>query len=1083
MKKHLFSIFTVLAFCLISCSNGSNPVEPPHEHTFSEAWNFDDTYHWHDSTCGHDAVSGKGMHNFGDWIIEEDATEYKEGSKYKLCSVCSYRKYEKIDFLEHTHKPGEPVEENKIDATCTKDGSYDLVIRCKECHEIISSEHMIIKALDHDYQLTHTEPATYEHDGELTYTCSRCGNSYTTKGDDKLVHHYSSEWSIDYQKGTHYHACTDRGYENERSDEAPHEFFDVVTSPTHLEGGYTTHTCKVCGYSYTDTITDRVPYVVTFNLNGGTSTKLVARQEVFNFKQIYFVFDCKKDEYSFRGWSYKDEQVFDETGKQLKTIEMEDNMVFTAIFRQAAYVKITTNMSQAGEIKGAGEYPYNSYVDLSVTPYQGYVFAGWYYQGTLLSNYLSYRYLMWDTDVTLEARFALDSYKLNIHTNNEEYGLVLLKYSHTYTTTTVDYGNGTSVSVTTTTTTVENKENKPVYETNYDFGSSVQIAAYSKTDVRFLGWYDEDNNLVSNKAVYSFSMPNHDYTLEAKWNHFKINYNLNGGTNSDSNPAFYTIDESVSLGRPSRYGYNFIGWKYHDEYITTIDSSWLSDVTIDAIWEATTYQINYHLNGGTNNVDNPLTYTIETPTITLLSPERTGYTFDGWYSDAEFNTSVTSIKKGSIGDINLYAKWNVIIYSITYELNGGINDESNPSTYTIESSISLANPSRVGYQFSKWTDAEGNIVSTISKGTIGDLVLTANWLALKNKLIVISEDEEMGSVLIKYGNGYSGEQVTVIAIPKEGYAFDRWVAGEYSYEYTTASKRANYTFTMPTNDYKLTACFYTLEDLEKDYAQVKLSEDGSTIRYGLYPQTVVSDTSLINELDALPSNYTNSTTGYTHYNDEYYYKMTATPFIYYGKSVSFHEFDNGNSISRQQYWFKCEPIEWKILKDSNGSLYCLSTRILDIHNYSEHLISYPGSEIHSWLNNHFYNLAFNISDSYIETTLVDNSAATMASNNSFATYSTNSKVFLPSYQDYLNEEYGFGLEPTRISYPTDFAKARGFYYGYWTRSPSSKNVWHVGSNGGLTDDRFAHRVRAGYDYYYQEYEYVGVRPAITIKVS
>lgn len=1041
MKKHLFSIFTVLAFCLISCSNGSNPVEPPHEHTFSETWNFDDTYHWHDSTCGHDAVSGKGMHNFGDWIIEEDATEYKEGSKYKLCSVCSYRKYEKIDILEHTHKPGEPVEENKVDATCTKDGSYDLVIRCKECHEIISSEHMIIKALDHDYQLTHTEPATYEHDGELTYTCSRCGNSYTTKGDDKLVHHYSSEWSIDYQKGTHYHACTDRGYENERSDEAPHEFFDAVTSPTHLEGGYTTHTCKVCGYSYTDTITDRVPYVVTFNLNGGTSTKLVARQEVFNFKQIYFVFDCKKDEYSFRGWSYKDEQVFDETGKQLKTIEMEDNMVFTAIFRQTAYVKITTNMSQAGEIKGAGEYPYNSYVDLSVTPYQGYVFAGWYYQGTLLSNYLSYRYLMWDTDVTLEARFALDSYKLNIHTNNEEYGLVLLKYSYTYTTTTVDYGNGTSVSVTTTTTTVENKENKPVYETNYDFGSSVQIAAYSKTDVRFLGWYDEDNNLVSNKAVYSFSMPSHDYTLEAKWNHFKINYNLNGGTNSDSNPAFYTIDETVSLARPYRDGYNFIGWKYHDEYITTIDSLWLSDVTIDAIWEATTYQITYHLNGGTNNVDNPLTYTIETPTITLLSPERTGYTFDGWYSDAEFLTSVTSIKKGSIGDINLYAKWNVIFYSITYELNGGVNDSSNPSQYTIEDDFPLLSPTYKYRSFDGWYSGETKITG-ITKGTTGDLYLNAKWNQSEEQYEEMSQDLGAKPVV----------------------------------------------------------------DLQK-----------KTVSYGLYPQTNVNDTYLLNELNKISSPESN---GWYLYNSEYYAKITAYPYD------SIYTFDNGEAIvSEQVYWFKCEPIVWNILKNDNGEMFLLSSVLLDTHNfyswsaYGSHQgynNNYEYSDLRKWLNSDFYNLAFSLNKEYIQTTLVHNDASTTESTpNVFACNDTNDKVFLLSYQEYCSAQYGFtnDKEPTETRYckTTDYARARGakcsteyeyLYNGYyWTRSPYVNNSYYDPPNdahGGKyqvktvqydglvctnSELNMGMTVYGTHPYTNVELRYFCARPAITIKVS
>jgi hypothetical protein len=43
-----------------------------------------------------------------------------------------------------------------------------------------------------------------------------------------------------------------------------------------------------------------------------------------------------------------------------------------------------------------------------------------------------------------------------------------------------------------------------------------------------------------------------------------------------------------------------------------------------------TYTIEYNLNGGTNNPNNPGTYTIESDIITLQNPTRTGYIFDGW---------------------------------------------------------------------------------------------------------------------------------------------------------------------------------------------------------------------------------------------------------------------------------------------------------------------------------------------------------------------------------------------------------------------------------------------------------------------
>ena len=69
------------------------------------------------------------------------------------------------------------------------------------------------------------------------------------------------------------------------------------------------------------------------------------------------------------------------------------------------------------------------------------------------------------------------------------------------------------------------------------------------------------------------------------------------------------------------------------------------------------YTITYELDGGTNNTNNPSTYTQETETITLQSPTKEGCTFAGWYCDAAFTQSITQIVKGSSGDLTLYAKW------------------------------------------------------------------------------------------------------------------------------------------------------------------------------------------------------------------------------------------------------------------------------------------------------------------------------------------------------------------------------------------------------------------------------------------
>jgi Listeria/Bacterioides repeat len=66
------------------------------------------------------------------------------------------------------------------------------------------------------------------------------------------------------------------------------------------------------------------------------------------------------------------------------------------------------------------------------------------------------------------------------------------------------------------------------------------------------------------------------------------------------------------------------------------------------------------LNGGTNYPSAITSYTIASQTITLGTPSKFGFVFDGWYDTANFdNVAVTDIATGSTGDKELYAKWSV----------------------------------------------------------------------------------------------------------------------------------------------------------------------------------------------------------------------------------------------------------------------------------------------------------------------------------------------------------------------------------------------------------------------------------------
>lgn len=94
---------------------------------------------------------------------------------------------------------------------------------------------------------------------------------------------------------------------------------------------------------------------------------------------------------------------------------------------------------------------------------------------------------------------------------------------------------------------------------------------------------------------------------------------------------------------------------------------------------------------------------------------------------------ISTDKAMAAGDttaITLYAIWEKASeYKITYKLNKGKNNTTNPKTYTSEDEIKFKKPTRSGYHFVGWyTDSKyKNQISVIEKGSEGSLTLYAKW--------------------------------------------------------------------------------------------------------------------------------------------------------------------------------------------------------------------------------------------------------------------------------------------------------------------------------------------------------------------
>lgn len=243
-----------------------------------------------------------------------------------------------------------------------------------------------------------------------------------------------------------------------------------------------------------------------------------------------------------------------------------------------------------------------------------------------------------------------------------------------------------------------------------------------------------------------------DMTISATWraNEYTVTFNANNGTGGASTvTVVYDATMTKLTSLPTRTGYQFAG--YYDAATGgtmyygadgTAARKWdkAANTTLYAQWVVEgEYTIGYELNGGTNAETNPGTYTVETETITLADPTRTGYTFGGWYSESTFATLVTQIAKGSTGNKMLYAKWTPIKYTIKYNATIGTGTVADTNcTYDEDCTIAANGFTNGTQEFTGWTlnptqpvvqFQPGKVVRNLAKRDGAVLTMYARWVA------------------------------------------------------------------------------------------------------------------------------------------------------------------------------------------------------------------------------------------------------------------------------------------------------------------------------------------------------------------
>ena len=187
-------------------------------HTKS-GWIKDENNHWKICTVCNAVIEDKTAHAFGNWVIDENATEATEGSRHRECIICGRINRETIPALGHTHSFDREVTEHeylKSAATCTVSAVYYKSCNCGEKGtETFTSGN----ALGHDFiVLQHDENQHWKkcsrcdvtdtkenhiYDNEQDNSCKVCG--YNRGIAPAHTHNWADAWS--HNTAYHWHEC------------------------------------------------------------------------------------------------------------------------------------------------------------------------------------------------------------------------------------------------------------------------------------------------------------------------------------------------------------------------------------------------------------------------------------------------------------------------------------------------------------------------------------------------------------------------------------------------------------------------------------------------------------------------------------------------------------------------------------------------------------------------------------------------------------------------------------------------------------------------------------------------------------
>ena len=291
----------------------------------------------------------------------------------------------------------------------------------------------------------------------------------------------------------------------------------------------------------------------------------------------------------------------------------------------------------------------------------------------------------------------------------------------------------------------------------------------------FLGWSKDRNATSASYTAGGSYTDNADVTLYAVWRYdpetYTIRYDANGGTGApESQTKTYGVPLTLSAVKPTRAGYEFLGWSTDP---TTMLTNYApgerytdeASVTLYAVWRyiPKTYEVKYDANGGGNTPASQTKTEDVTLILTSTIPTRYGYTFRGWATTSTATTATYQAGGSYTANesVTLYAVWEINTYTVSFDANGGSGAPTSQTKKHGQNLIlTVAVPTRPNHVFLGWaTDSSAKSVAYAPGATYTaeeDVMLYAVWqernydFSVSDLTVTPDEIEQYGKVTVKF---------------------------------------------------------------------------------------------------------------------------------------------------------------------------------------------------------------------------------------------------------------------------------------------------------------------------------------------